>query len=628
MPDVEDITRAAEIASLDETWSQYTNYRLGVSIKFPKEMATFRGSCYWNEEQGSYRPQMAVVPVQIFEETDAVYIAPEHYFELAGERVEENTAYYDECNQITNSLELLQDPERFQEPFWKLVTQEVRNERELDGFIKERYGSECGLGEQTPSFQDGVYDVKPACNLGGGTVVKYYPAGNKVVAWNTGQAGTFPADVNYSVYHDMEMIASFQFLTVEPPSTEPSSEVPAPTPVEEEEVTRAAEIISLDETWNQYTNYRLNFTIRFPKEMAAMLGSCYWNEEQGSYRPEMAFVPVQVFEDADAVYIAPEHYFELAGERVDGGTHYYDECNQITNSLELLRDHDIPMLQFWKLVVQEVRDEGELEDFIKARYGSGCSLGEQVASAQEGVFDVKILGDGKDLAVSQCPMNYGYVLKYFPSGGRVIAWNTGQAYTFLSTVDWSAGYDFEMIESFQFLTETPTVPSTDSTEPDAGWASYVNTDYGFSFQYPADWTMETFPGGPLDVETADGNQVTQAEAVVLSKDNLDIVFQFLRMSDGPFMNYRFAGVINEWTSMESRTIMGAEASRFISMHEGATKAISANVAVPDADLVLLVTLSERVAIEGDYLDIPGAEAIPDSTVALLDQILDSLAPAQ
>jgi hypothetical protein len=185
-----------------------------------------------------------------------------------------------------------------------------------------------------------------------------------------------------------------------------------------------------------------------------------------------------------------------------------------------------------------------------------------------------------------------------------------------------------MIESFQFLTESSTVSSTDSTEPDSGWASYVNTDYGLSFQYPADWTMETFPGGPLDVETTDGNQVMQAEAVVLSKDNLDIVFQFLRMSDGPFMNYRFAGVINEWTSMERTTIMGAEGSRFTITHEGATKAISANVAVPDADLVLLVTLSERVAIEGDYLDIPGAEAIPDSTVALLDQILDSLAPAQ
>jgi len=155
-----------------------------------------------------------------------------------------------------------------------------------------------------------------------------------------------------------------------------------PTPVEasvevdvvvavSETPSKASEIIDLDETWNQYTNYRLGFTIRFPKEMAAMLGSCYWNEEQESYRLEMAFLPVGIFEDADAVYIAPQHYFELAGERVDGGKHYYDECNQITNSLELVREErEMSMLQFWKLVVEDVRDEGELDSFLKARYGS------------------------------------------------------------------------------------------------------------------------------------------------------------------------------------------------------------------------------------------------------------------
>ena len=79
-----------------------------------------------------------------------------------------------------------------------------------------------------------------------------------------------------------------------------------PTPVEasvevddvvavSETASKASEIIDLDETWNQYTNYRLGFTIRFPKEMAAFVGSCYWNEEQQSYRPEMAFLPVGIF---------------------------------------------------------------------------------------------------------------------------------------------------------------------------------------------------------------------------------------------------------------------------------------------------------------------------------------------
>jgi len=408
-----DMTRASETTSLDETWNQYTNYQLGFSIRFPKEMAAFVGSCYWNEEQGSYRPEMAFLPVQIFEDADAVYIAPEHYFDLAGKRVEENKSYYDECNQITNSLELLRDHESpmwTSVPFWKLVTQEVHDEGELEDFIKARYGSGCSLGEQVPSMQEGVVDVRilgdgkdlgvSQCPMNYGYVVKYFPSGGRVIAWNTGQGPTFLSAVDWSACYEFEMIESFQFLNVEPASTEASSEIPAPTPSEEEEVTRAAEIISLDETWNQYTNYELGFSIKFPKEMAAHRGSCTWNEEQDSYRTEMAIVPVQIYEDTDAVYIAPEHFYDPAGERVEDGQSHYDECNQITNSLELLRDHDIPTLPFWKLVAQEVRDEGELEGFIKAHYFSGCSLGEQVASAQEGVFDVKILGDGKDLAVS------------------------------------------------------------------------------------------------------------------------------------------------------------------------------------------------------------------------------------
>ena len=71
----EEITWDSEITSLDETWNRYTSNGQGFSIKFPKTMATFRGSCTWNEEQGSYRPQMAIVPVNIFEDADAVYIA-------------------------------------------------------------------------------------------------------------------------------------------------------------------------------------------------------------------------------------------------------------------------------------------------------------------------------------------------------------------------------------------------------------------------------------------------------------------------------------------------------------------------------------------------------------------------
>jgi hypothetical protein len=214
----------SEIISLDETWNRYTNYDHGFSISFPKTMASFRGSCTWNEEQASYRPQTAIVPVTIFEDSDAIYVAAEYYFELAAERTDATgVRYYDACTQVPNSLILLRDPRASSEPFWKLVASEVQDDTELDSFIKARYGSGCSLGEQAPSGQDGVYDVRiqgdgrnmeeTQCLLNFGTVVKYYPDGNKVIAWDTGQAATFPADANYSVIRDEEMIKSFRFIT-------------------------------------------------------------------------------------------------------------------------------------------------------------------------------------------------------------------------------------------------------------------------------------------------------------------------------------------------------------------------------------------------------------------------------
>jgi hypothetical protein len=43
------LTAVSEITELDKTWNQFTDYRLGFSIRFPKKMVTYRGSCTWNE---------------------------------------------------------------------------------------------------------------------------------------------------------------------------------------------------------------------------------------------------------------------------------------------------------------------------------------------------------------------------------------------------------------------------------------------------------------------------------------------------------------------------------------------------------------------------------------------------
>ena len=232
------LPKESELTSLDETWNQYTYYQLGFSIKVPREMMLSYGSCKWNEKGGdhSYRPDRALVPVKIYEdkENNTVYIASEYYYELAGETTENYVTYFSECNKVLNSLERVRKELRAErghyQQAWDIVVRDVANDNQLESFIKERYGSGCGLGEKTPSEQEGVFNV--GIDTGGAksfdeatgkdcvvnymTVLRYYPAKNKVVSWHLGQDATFykflGAAGQKDIIYDSEMAESFRFL--------------------------------------------------------------------------------------------------------------------------------------------------------------------------------------------------------------------------------------------------------------------------------------------------------------------------------------------------------------------------------------------------------------------------------
>lgn len=246
---------------------------------------------------------------------------------------------------------------------------------------------------------------------------------------------------------------------VPPPQPVPTEPLPEPTPVPTVVPTpsgpKPSEFVPLDDTWIQYTNYQLGFTIKVPKTMAHYYGSCKWSEEGGdhSYRPEPAIVPVKVFEDGNTVYIASEYYYELLGETVEDGVSYFAECQAVTNNLALLQAPENFYQAKWTIVMQEIQDDVQLDAFIKTRYGAGCSLGEKTPwNLQEGVFDVGILGDGKPMETTECLINYATVLKYYSDGNRVISWHLGQTFTFPGDVEYSVIYDGEMVDSFRFLT--------------------------------------------------------------------------------------------------------------------------------------------------------------------------------
>jgi hypothetical protein len=294
----------------------------------------------------------------------------------------------------------------------------------------------------------------------------------------------------------------------EPPTPTPEVFIPRTATVPQDPVTPTSEplpsqIVRLDETWYQYTNYQLGFSFKFPRTTVSQYGFCKWTEENGdhSYRPEPAFVPVKVFEDGNTTYIAGEFYYELTGETTEtsagGATRaFFSDCQAVTNNLELLGDPDNYYQTRWEIVTQEVHDDGELDAFLKSRYGSGCRLGEKIASSQDGVYDIRVQGDGKDLGETQCPLNYVTVVKYYPVGNKVVAWNLGQAPRFVADTAYPVVYDQEMVNSFRFLTGVPTEES--ASQPNDGtveqalpescqvWGHdiYVDRANGFCFAYP------------------------------------------------------------------------------------------------------------------------------------------------
>jgi hypothetical protein len=444
------------------------------------------------------------------------------------------------------------------------------------------------------------------CLLNYGTVVMYYPEGNNVISWHTGQAATFPADVNYSVIHDEKMVESFNFTGA------------AASTAQDEEIIWDSEITSLDETWNLYTSNGQGFSIKFPKTMASYGGSCTWNEEQGSYRPQNAIVPVKIFEDSDAVYIAPEYYYELAGKRIEDNKSYFDECNQVANTLELLRDPEnlYASIQMWKLVAAEIHDDAELEGFLKDRYGSGCSLGEKEPTGQDGVYRVRIEGDGKSMEETECLLNFGTVVKYYPTGNKVISWHTGQAATFLVDVNRGFAHDGEMVESFSFIADTaPVAPG----ESDAPLTSYTNDDYGFSFQYPADWALEVIPRRAPDA--GPGSPQSLADAIVLTKGDLVISIQHYRMSEPTGWDGRFSGGgAYQEASKEMVDLIDQEATKWVWSDEDGIKAIEVHAVSEAADLVLQIALYDSSV---EWIGDPAAESLPETAIGVLYGILSS-----
>jgi len=213
--------KQSELTSLDNTWSLYTNYQLGFSLKIPK-ISTGDAPCVWkgeDEDDHSYRPVYGPVPVKIFEDEKGIYIDHEYRYKLTGETRDENgRSFFSGCEKEMITLDILQNEKP---QTWNIISEKVTNDQELDTFIKRHFNPACRLGEKTPSQQTGVFDVvvegdgkqppETKCWLNYAYVVKYSPEKQRTFTWDLGQACSFYYNEHNDCY-SMEMQDSFKVL--------------------------------------------------------------------------------------------------------------------------------------------------------------------------------------------------------------------------------------------------------------------------------------------------------------------------------------------------------------------------------------------------------------------------------
>lgn len=213
--------------------------------------------------------------------------------------------------------------------------------------------------------------------------------------------------------------------------------------IEKEEVQKKEDedtIISTppEEVWKTYTSAELGFSIKYP-EMVFGLYSC---------SPKKSFwVPLKVFEDKKSgiVHIIKEYYYsdwDRESQTKIG------PCKKTFNSLKSSRGR--------RILIEDIKNEDELDKFFKDNYGPGCFAGEKELWKQEGVYEIRRKGEDwgpkTNLGTTTCPWSNNYKILYAPEKNKLMSVNLGQECGFgtdLNSKDYKC-YDGEMIDSFRF----------------------------------------------------------------------------------------------------------------------------------------------------------------------------------
>ncbi len=217
------------------------------------------------------------------------------------------------------------------------------------------------------------------------------------------------------------------------------------------------------EVWEKYTNSQLGFSIEYP-QMAYGVYRCSPDKD--------IWVPVKVFEDnaAGITYITQEYYYSEQNNN-NNIQDNADICKKNTYALEMLKNEEKNAtfpdgthysgwkpLVGWKILTNSIKNDTELNKFIKDKYGPGCFVEKkEIWKQQAGVYEIELKGEdwdrGMDLGSSTCVINYKYKVLYAPEKNKAMSIKLGQECTFdispTDSIDYQCN-DYKMIDSFKF----------------------------------------------------------------------------------------------------------------------------------------------------------------------------------
>lgn len=178
-------------------------------------------------------------------------------------------------------------------------------------------------------------------------------------------------------------------------------------------------LVEKDADNNLYTNNKFGFSLVVPK---FTLSSVECKKETDSYRPALGLVPLNYFENDNAIYLAANYFYTLIGEqRTPEGKSNFSGCEGKTTTFDLIEEGRLysSNIANFKIYAANAKNDSELENYLKAKYGSGCRLGKKTESKTQGIYDIEILAEN----------DLGYVISamYNPEKGKLVIFEFRQA---------------------------------------------------------------------------------------------------------------------------------------------------------------------------------------------------------